>query len=111
MSAADNISRQVGPISDLTKYLMFLFITKALMRMCGTQADLRFCWSHTIKLRYIHLQTCGLCHAHLKVFTVFIKMGGKCYVSYINNKVRSAGRYIHTMNHLIRSQHVLVYKT
>ena len=26
-----------------------VFITKALIRMCGTQADLRLCWSHTTK--------------------------------------------------------------
>ena len=26
-----------------------IFITKALIRMCGTQAELRLCWSHTTK--------------------------------------------------------------
>ena len=49
MSAADIISRQVWPRPGPTKCLMFVFITKALIRMCGTQADLRLCWSHTTK--------------------------------------------------------------
>ena len=47
MSAADIISRQFWPRPGPTKCLMFVFITKALIRMCGTQADLRLCWSHT----------------------------------------------------------------
>ena len=54
MSAADIISRQVWPRPGPTKCLIFVFITKALIRMCGTQADLRLCWSHTT-----HLLTCG----------------------------------------------------
>ena len=49
MPAADIISRQVCPRPGPTKCLMFVFITKALIRMCGTQADLRLCWSHTTK--------------------------------------------------------------
>ena len=37
MSAADIISWQVWPRPGPTKCLMFVFITKALIRMCGTQ--------------------------------------------------------------------------
>ena len=70
MSAADNISRQVGP----RMFKCFLFITKALIRMIAG-------WSaHTTKSGYIHLQTCGnnFCKV-CRVFTVLIKMGGKTF--------------------------------
>ena len=33
-----------------------LFITKAMIRLCGAQADLRLCWSHATKS--------GLCWSH-----------------------------------------------
>ena len=52
MSAADIISRQVWPRPGPTKCLKFVFITKALIRICGTPADLRLCWSHTTKSGY-----------------------------------------------------------
>ena len=63
----------------------FLFITKALIIMCGMQADLPLCWSRTTKSEYIRLQTCGnnLCRDHLKVFTVFITMDGKTFQFYV----------------------------
>ena len=50
---ADNISRQFWPRSDPTKCLMFFFITKALIRLCGEQTDLRLSWS---KLGTYHAQ-------------------------------------------------------
>ena len=31
---------------------MFLFITKALIRVCGAQADLRLCWSYASRGTY-----------------------------------------------------------
>ena len=72
---------------------MFLFITKALITMCGTQADLRLCWSHTTKSGYIHLQTCGkdfckICRDHLNVFSVFIKMDDKTFQFSVKKKTK-----------------------
>ena len=49
---------------------MFLFITKALIRLCSAWADLRLCWSHATNSEYKHLR----CSDHLEVFTVFIKL-------------------------------------
>ena len=31
---------------------MFLFIRKALIRVCGAQADLQLCWSHASRCTY-----------------------------------------------------------
>ena len=31
---------------------MFLFITKAPIRVCGAQADLQLCWSHASRGAY-----------------------------------------------------------
>ena len=65
LSAADNISRQVGPRSGLTKSLNVFIHNKG--------ADLRFCWSRTTKSGYIHLQTCGkifynICRNYFPIF-------------------------------------------
>ena len=46
-----------------------LFITKALIRMCDSQADLRLCWSHTTKS--------GLVGRIFANDHCFIKMDGK----------------------------------
>ena len=35
--------------SSCLRLILLADITKALIRMCGTQADLRLCWSHTTK--------------------------------------------------------------
>ena len=46
------LADRLGPRSGPTKcdqMVNVLFITKALIRMCGTQAGLQLCWSPTTK--------------------------------------------------------------
>ena len=81
LSAADNISRQVGPQIRPDKMFNVLFITNVLIRMCGRQADLLLCWSHTTKS--------GCVGRFLQMITAFIKMDGNFLWKKLN------GRKIH----------------